>query len=350
MTCTLFRCDGSRQVGLGHIVRSLALADELHKNHGCKVVFAMRESPIGFDMIGQKGYGLLIYQGDGSLSDYDRWIKTIIKDENIQLLVLDVRDDLPINTVRDINKDYGVLIVTIDDPSDRRLLADLAFYPPVPQVKSMDWNGFNGELYVGWEWVILRPEFIKYKNAERRTPNAPLPKILVTMGGSDRAGLTYMAVDALGMISEEFEGTVVVGPGFKDKEALSKIISEMGKDIHVVQSPGSIAQIMLEADLAIASFGVTAYELAAMGVPAIYLCLTEDHAKSAAAFVEAGIAKNIGIYTIVTQYELSEAIRRLLIDMPDRLKMSKRASQLVDGRGSERIARIVMDRMRDKHG
>lgn len=36
--------------------------------------------------------------------------------------------------------------------------------------------------------------------------------------------------------------------------------------------------LMAQADLAIASFGVTAYELAARGVPAIYLCLTDDHA------------------------------------------------------------------------
>ena len=38
------------------------------------------------------------------------------------------------------------------------------------------------------------------------------------------------------------------------------------------------------ADLAVASFGVTAYELAAVGVPAVYLCLTDDHAESAEAF------------------------------------------------------------------
>jgi spore coat polysaccharide biosynthesis protein SpsF len=39
----------------------------------------------------------------------------------------------------------------------------------------------------------------------------------------------------------------------------------------------------------LAAFGVTAYELAAFGVPAIYLSLTQDHALSASAFEQDGM-------------------------------------------------------------
>jgi len=345
----LFRCDGSSEIGLGHVVRCLALADELRDNNDCHIAFAMRQGPICFDMIKNKGYEIYSSNNHVEAFDYKEWMDHVVNVTNPKAFIMDVRDDMPISLLQDLC-DKGILIVTIDDPSDRRMLANIVFYPPIPQVKSMDWNGFNGELHVGWEWVILRPEFAQYRNTERQKTSVARPNILITMGGSDPAGLTFMAVDALRMIIEEFEATVVIGPGFKNKEALLKKISEVGKEINVVQNPGNMAQLMSDADLAMASFGVTAYELAAMGVPAIYLCLTEDHAESSSVFVEAGIAENLGIYTVVTQYELSEAMRRLLTDTNDRLKMSKRAIQLVDGRGTERIARMVVDRLRGKHG
>jgi len=345
----LFRCDGSSEIGLGHVVRCLALADELRRIYGCHIAFAMRQGPICFDMIKNKGYEIYPSNNHVETFDYKEWMDHVVNATNPKAFILDVRDDMPMLLLQDMC-DRGILIVTIDDPSDRRLLADLAFYPPIPQVKSMDWNGFNGELHVGWEWVILRPEFAQHRSTERQKTSVARPNILITMGGSDPAGLTFMAVDALRMVSEEYEATVVIGPGFNDKKALLKKISEMGKEIHVAQSPSNMAQIMSEADLAIASFGVTAYELAAMGVPAIYLCLTEDHAESASAFVEAGVAESLGIYIHVTNDELSIAIRRTLTDAPNRLKMSKRACQLVDGRGTERIASMVMDRLRGKHG
>ncbi|MBW1613303.1 MAG: hypothetical protein JRJ57_04875, partial [Deltaproteobacteria bacterium] len=81
------------------------------------------------------------------------------------VLILDVRDGLSKSVLRNIKQKFDIKIVTIDDPEDKRLEADLAFYPPVPQVKRIDWTGFTGELYVGWEWVILRREFVNARHS-----------------------------------------------------------------------------------------------------------------------------------------------------------------------------------------
>ena len=101
--------------------------------------------------------------------------------------------------------------------------------------------------------------------------------------------------------------------------------------------------LMAEADLAVASFGVTAYELAAMGVPAVYLCVTEDHAESASAFVEADMAVCLSRFSHATEPMLAEAVRRLLSDASRRVQMADLARRRVDGRGVERITRSVLD-------
>ena len=136
----LFRCDGDTQLGLGHVVRCLALADELRDGHGCGVSFAMVRGPAGFDLVRQAGY--LIEQKQGDYADF--WLETVIQRLQPDVLVLDVRSELARGRVEKWRSN-GLLIVTLDDPSERRLAADLAFYPPVPQVQHLDWTGFTGE-------------------------------------------------------------------------------------------------------------------------------------------------------------------------------------------------------------
>jgi UDP-N-acetylglucosamine:LPS N-acetylglucosamine transferase len=91
---------------------------------------------------------------------------------------------------------------------------------------------------------------------------------------------------------------------------------------------------------------MTAYELAAAGVPGIFLCLSEDHAQSASTFVGAGMGISLGVYdSIKTEEALREQISGLLRDPGQCLKMAGRCRQLVDGCGAERIAGAIAERM-----
>ncbi len=340
----LVRCDGSPEIGLGHVVRCLALADELGESHHCQVAFAMRCSPLGFEMVRRKGYAVLGVSEDREPFDYERWLTKVVHDTNAQALVLDVRDDLPRSALEYLKK-KGILIATLDDPSERRLMADMAFYPPVPQVQRMNWAGFTGQLYVGWEWVVLRSEFARRSPSTIRHPPSGIPNILVTMGGSDPAGLTLKAVAALDMLDEDFAVTVLLGPGFSAQDELQSQLDRTRRHFEVRANVTDLPGFMGQSDLAVASFGVTAYELAAMGVPAVYLCLSADHAESASSFAEAGIGVNLGVQSNVNDAQLASSIRTLLVDTQQRQQMDKRAGLLIDGRGAERLARLLSARL-----
>jgi len=332
----VIRCDASPSLGLGHVVRCLALADELRRAGGCTVTFAMREEPLGLSLVRDRGYLVAVAPSDLAGAAQGAWLSRVLDQTGARILVLDVRDDLSRQAVEALRRP-GLVIAVVDDLSERRLAADLVFYPPVPQVERLSWAGFGGRCYHGWEWVILRPEFAC---PPARVAHAR-PLLLVTMGGSDPAGMTLRAVQALDGLDGDFEAILVLGPGFCHDRELGEVLAGARRHYHLRRSVADMPALMAQADLAIASFGVTAYELAAMGVPAIYLCLTEDHAESATAFVAAGIAESLGVHQRVSPAALAAAVGRLLKDQARRERMATAGRRLVDGRGSARIAHVL---------
>jgi len=255
-----------------------------------------------------------------------------------RVLVVDVRDTLSRGALEAVRAE-GTRVIVLDDSSSRRLAADMTCYPPVPQARRLEWTGSHTRVLIGWEGVVLRRQFARDPSdwCERRAG------VLVTMGGSDPAGITLRAVEALDRLEADVEVTIVVGRGFVHQKALEQRLKTARRRFRICRDVVDMARLMAGAELAVAAFGVTAYELAAMGVPAILLCLTPDHVESASAFVEAGIAESLGIYHQVTPDALANEVAALLRDERRRAQMSERARRLVDGKGAARVAQAIVD-------
>lgn len=345
----LIRCDGSPEIGFGHLVRCLALADELHEQHGCEVHFAVLEGPQGVEQIQSKRY--VVHQPGRAFScslDEGDWLRSLALQTNAQQLVLDIRTELSVEAVQAI-RNMGVFIVSIDDGSDRRLAADLAFYPPVPQVERLSWSGFTGQRFVGWDWILLRPEFARHLQLldrallgkEAKKNSAVPPNILVSMGGSDPAGFTLKALKVLDEIQQAIRVVVVLGRGYMHEDALMKWLKVARKKYTISINLSDMTGVMAEADLALASFGVTAYELAALGVPSVLFCLTSDHAESAKALVAEGLAMSMGEYQ--HRDDASQYLENLINIKLEQIFYDKAGSpfRLIDGLATKRIAKMM---------
>ena len=139
----IIRCDGGAAIGMGHVSRCLALADEWGDVHNGAVTFAMRDpSGTAATVVASHGYDVEPLAADES-SDYGEWLLELATARAAAAVIVDVRDRLSRASLDRIRKS-GVLVVSIDDGTERRLASDLAFYPPVPQVAEMDWTGFTG--------------------------------------------------------------------------------------------------------------------------------------------------------------------------------------------------------------
>ncbi len=338
-TCqVLFRCDGSTTIGIGHVMRCLALADELRSEYRLASGFALRSDDSGVRLIRRHEYPVFTPRA-GTPFDYHNWLCELASECRAQTLVLDVRDDLPHSALRQLNES-GVLLVTVDDPSDRRLHTDLAFYPPVPQVDRMDWSGFAGKVYKGWDWIPLRREITAIRPYR---PGHPVRSLLVTAGGSDPAGMTVRTVEFLKPLKKAFATVVVVGPAFQHHWKLEQIVRTAPEDFRIVRDPDSLPALMSQADLAVVSFGVTAYELAAIGVPSLYLCLTPDHEESASALVDKGVGVSLGLFPEMSGERFRAQLIPLLETPGLRHRMSCNGRTTVDGKGARRISDLIAE-------
>ena len=332
----LFRCDASAEIGFGHLVRCLALADEIHQQTSCRVGFAMRETAHGSDLVRQHGYEVFRLRAEHG--DYSASLGETMRRLNAAILIVDVRDDLSCQQLQSLGGE-GHLIVLLDDLSERRFAADLAFYPPVPQVRRADWTNFRGARFVGWEWVILRSQFA----SRLRRETSGNTSLLITMGGSDPAGMTLQAVRAVELVHADFTTTIVLGPGFQHKNDLLDLLATARHQFTIRENVSDMRSQMVQSGLALCSYGMTAFELAASGVPAIYLCLTEDHAESASALADAGAGSSLGVVSDVGDQQVANALAELLADSKRRAQMSAAARKLIDGRGARRIAEVLPD-------
>ena len=270
----LIRCDASPTIGFGHITRCLVLANDF-RDQGHKVYFAMKNHPLGIAKAKENNFDVFIASENNFY--YDNWIQEIADDKKIDIFIGDIRDGLPIETIETL-KQKNILTVAIDEPSEYRKACDLCFYPPVPQVDELNWEGFEGKIYKGFEYVILRPEFYKsYEKVQNIIPN-----LLVMMGGTDACNLTLEIVKHLLKTRTLFNLSVVIKTDHKDYNT----IKSLSPHIKIFSDITNMAEFLNGIDFAVITFGMSAYELLIMKIPAVHICLDEDHWKSSEMFMK----------------------------------------------------------------
>jgi spore coat polysaccharide biosynthesis protein SpsF len=325
----LIRCDGGGQFGYGHVKRMVALARCLRDRQGVGAVFALNGTEDAADPIRRAGFQVnRLDQGQG--------LQEILDANKPDILLLDGRTGPSRAELAKLKREIAVTAV-IDDGNERRLAADYAYYPPVPGAEALDWNGSHTLPRLGWEWAILglNSNIVPQSRDPGRTSR---PTVLVAMGGSDPHGLTLRMAKALSVLDSVFRIRFVIGTGMKDAQKVARGLVALKKNYETVEGADDLSIEYASADLALCAFGVTAYELAASGIPALYLALNEDHLASASAFADAGMGLSLGLAGEVSEAEIARNVQWLLNRPNVRREMRNMALSLVDGLGASRVA------------
>jgi len=333
----VFRCDGDAVLGLGHVSRMVALATQLRERYATAVHFAIMRGAEGVAMIESARFP---YQLAPRGIDEAVWLDTLIRDKGAHAVVFDIRTDLSGDAL-DLWRARGVLCVLIDDIGPRLDHANLSICPPTPRTLALNGRPGRPDIKAGWEWLIVRGAFSR---PVARAAN-PHPRVLISCGASDPAGFSMVALRALNEVTETIAIDVVAGPAVTDPAPLNRVAQEHRHEVSIHDTPHDMASLMAAADIGIVSFGVTAAEMAAMGLPAIYLCLSEDHSHSASVYEDAKLGVNLGVFGPNDIPRLHQAFESLLNDPARIHAMSETAKQTVDGQGAARIAELIADRI-----
>jgi spore coat polysaccharide biosynthesis protein SpsF len=129
-----------------------------------------------------------------------------------------------------------------------------------------------------------------------------------------------------------------IGRGTEDRERVARTIVALKPGFETIEGADDLAIEYGSADLAIAAFGVAAYELAAAGVPALYLSQSDDDVLSASAFENAGMGLSLGIASRASDDLITGTVKQLLSDATRRRDMRAAALMTVDVHGASRIA------------
>jgi spore coat polysaccharide biosynthesis protein SpsF len=328
----VIRCDGGGEFGYGHVKRMVALARALRDREGVGAVFSVNGSADALVPIRRAGFEAEPIDAGGEA------LRSLVEKRRPDFLLLDCRAGPSRADISSYSQHIGVTAV-VDDASERRLAADLAYYPPVPQATQLDWHNSGCMPRIGWEWSILGLE----QNAARPKPLSPRPTLLVAMGGSDPLGLTIRAARALSRLDPIFRARFVIGPGMANRESVASAIVKLKSNFETIEGADDLANEYASADFALAAFGVTAYELAAFGVPALYLNLTEDHALSASAFEYAGMGVSLGVAEAVPDERIAKSVWALLGDATRRREMRAAGLMTIDGEGAARVAADLVE-------
>jgi len=333
-----FRCDAGGSVGMGHLERCQAIASWLDREDVCIVVAA---DDAGKQALAGRPGIEFVPDGLGVDGEIAWWRSRARKPDcvlfDISHPARTIDAAATLRLVGGIGRDGAR--IGIDGFGQQALYADDAPIDAVvaPYVGTKA-DGFRRVRVLAGAAYFVVPRH--WKRRDQRSPADPVRRILVTMGGSDPSRLTKEAVVALKSVADSaWIIRVVIGPAFAES-AVRDILAATEGDARfdVGRAADGIVSLLQDCDLAVASTGLTKYELAWAGTPSVQISHSDEAAAVSGPFALSGTAIHLGSISGVRPTDIARAVVSLAADLDLRRQMSARGLALVDGLGGARLA------------
>ena len=204
-------------------------------------------------------------------------------------------------------------------------------------------SGGRTVLLRGVRYVLLRPEFQRYREVGRDVARTA-KRVLVTLGGADPRNVTEQAVRALEQVElPGLEAKIVAGAANPRAGRLREEIGRGRADVELLTRVDDVPWLMAWADVALSAAGSTCWELAFMGLPAAVVVAADNQVPIARRLAEEGVVDHLGDWEDLTAERIAGRLASLCRDQARRREMSRCGRRMVDGLGAQRVVAAMRD-------
>jgi UDP-2,4-diacetamido-2,4,6-trideoxy-beta-L-altropyranose hydrolase len=320
----IFRVDASAGIGIGHLLRCLALASELRKMN-CVSHFICRER-FGHELELQVMPHILHWLADfeerlGNTSDEE------LHDADATLAIIcdlpSAGDWVVLDSYRLAYhwekrvRDAGHRLAVIEDDRRRRHCADLLVSDTeTPFDRSHNELAGFARMLAGPKYAIVDSVYAYSEKASAAA--ARRKRILISYGGSDPTDETSKAVAAVRALKADIMSAnrigavdVVIGP--INPRAAAVICAAQGiPDVVTHQVVPSLAPLMRQADLILTAGGTSMIEALALRRPCIVTVTGENQTMMIAALEARGVIRSLGWHATVSPRHVQDTVADLL--------------------------------------
>jgi len=313
------RVDASIQIGTGHVMRCLTLADAL-KQRGADVYFICRQHRGDLNaFIESKSYTVFILENLLIEPEYDKtlphahWLgcsqlhdaeacQAILRQHPVDWLIVD-HYALDSQWEKRLARFYKKLMV-IDDLADREhdcsLLLDQTYGR-----KSEDYLSkvlSQCQLLLGSGYALLRPEFAEWREFSlKRRMNPAFKRLLISLGGVDKDNVTTVLLKALKhcILPADLSITVIMGATAPHLEWVKAVAQTLTYPVDVRVGVTNMAELMAQSDWAISAAGTSTWEWCCLGVPTISIQLADNQKTIIETLDKSGICESLAVDTLI---------------------------------------------------
>jgi UDP-2,4-diacetamido-2,4,6-trideoxy-beta-L-altropyranose hydrolase/UDP-4-amino-4,6-dideoxy-N-acetyl-beta-L-altrosamine N-acetyltransferase len=350
----VFRVDASLEIGSGHVMRCLALA-EILKENGANVEFICRKHNGNLiSNIISKGFSVLELKNDIASKQkhklpHSHWLGSSQKQDSEDCLnfLKQSRVDWLIVDHYGIDEEWQIYLkgnyqklMVIDDLADRNHQCDLLLDQTFNRQKKdyKDLVPESCELILGSQFALLRKEFNNLRNYSLDRRRAPVFKeLLINMGAMDNLNTTRMVLEGVGNcnLPKDINVTVVMGGLSPHIESIQELAKKIAYRVVVKVEVNNLAEIMANSDIAIGASGTTTWERCCLGLPSIQFVAAEN---------QIYLAENLSNMNIIKLVKEASELKDLLEYSSDWISnVSNSAQNICSGRGVYKIFNKLSD-------
>ncbi|MEW4981710.1 MAG: UDP-2,4-diacetamido-2,4,6-trideoxy-beta-L-altropyranose hydrolase [Cycloclasticus sp.] len=351
----IIRADASLQMGTGHIMRCLTLAEAL-KKQAVEIEFICRAHAGNLiERIKRQGFKIHVLPlsqntviDDGLYGS--KWLgSTQQEDAELCLPILKkIKPDWLIVDHYSLDQTWQNLLaecfsklMVIDDLANRKHQCDVLLDQTYGR-KESDYVGLvpkRSQRLLGSEYALLRPEFAEWREYSlQRRIKPSFKKLLITMGGVDLNNVTGELLEVLkdGSLSKELEINIVMGATAPHLKSVQQQAGLLAYKTNVMVNVSNMAEMMANADLAIGAAGATTWERCCLGLPTIQIILAENQRVAAANLASHGAVLTLNKDGLVNLQNIFFEIEIKKIRLET---VSKNAGKITYGNGSTIVVR-----------